>query len=299
VTVLNFAQICLLENNMLSYRHGFHAGNHADVLKHLIYQFVLKYMGKKDKPFSIVDTHAGAGAYTLSSDFAAKNKEYESGIAKLWQLSNAQMPESVADYVDAVRRFNVESEHSDLAVYPGSPWFALDNLPLEAKAFFHELHPADFDLLREFVRTNRYRKVIKGDGFAESVGLFPPPSKRGVAIIDPPYEMKEDYKRVTEYVTQMWKRFSSGVFLIWYPVVDRYRIDKMEQALINSGVRNVQQFELNISDDTEERGMTGSGMIVVNPPWTLKAEMETVLPYLTNTLTGDQGYWRIEQLVDE
>ena len=284
---------------MLSYRHGFHAGNHADVLKHLIYQYVLSYLGKKDKPFSIVDTHAGAGAYALSSDFSSKNKEYESGIGKLWSKSSAELPESVANYVDAVRRFNLESESNDLAFYPGSPWFALDKLPLEAKAFFHELHPADFELLREFVRTNRYRKVIKGDGFVESVGLFPPPSKRGVVIIDPPYELKEDYKRVTEYVKQMWKRFSSGVFLIWYPVVDRYRIDKLEKDLVASGVKNIQQYELNIEPDSEEMGMTGSGMIVINAPWTLKSDMEQVLPFLVNELANGKGNARIEQLVEE
>ena len=284
---------------MLSYRHGFHAGNHADVLKHLIYQYVLGYMGQKGKPYNVVDTHAGAGAYTLASDFSAKNKEYETGIAKLWSLPNSDMPESVVKYVDAIRRFNSEHDSTDLNLYPGSPWFALDNLALEAKGFFHELHPADFELLREFVRTNRYRKVIKGDGFVESVGLFPPPSKRGVVIIDPPYELKEDYQRVTQYVTQMWKRFSSGVMLIWYPVVQRQRIDRMEKALINSGIKNIQQFELNISDDTEEKGMTGSGMIVINPPWTLKQEMDNVLPYLVKTLTNGQGNYRNNQLVEE
>ena len=284
---------------MLSYRHGFHAGNHADVLKHLIYQYVLSYMGKKDKPFSIIDTHAGAGAYTLASDFAVKNKEFETGISKLWQLSPENMPESVVDYVSAVKRFNNESESSELSYYPGSPWFALDKLPLEAKAFFHELHPADFELLRDFVKTNRYRKVIKGDGFVESVGLLPPPSKRGVVIIDPPYELKEDYQRVVKYVTQMWKRFSSGVFMIWYPVVDRHRIDKIEQSLINSGVRNIQLFELNVTNDSEERGMTGSGMIIVNAPWTLQQDMQQVLPYLVDTLTSGKGNNRIVQLVEE
>ncbi|MDU0113756.1 23S rRNA (adenine(2030)-N(6))-methyltransferase RlmJ [Psychrosphaera aquimarina] len=284
---------------MLSYRHGFHAGNHADVLKHLIYQYVLSYMSQKDKPFSIVDTHAGAGAYKLADEFAAKNKEYETGINKLWHAETEGMPESVKNYVDAVRRFNIESECTELDVYPGSPWFALDQIPLEGKTFFHELHPADFELLRQFVRTNRYRKAIKGDGFSESIGLFPPPSKRGVVIVDPPYEMKEDYQRVVEYIETMYKRFSGGVYMIWYPVVDRYRINKMEQQLIKSGIKNMQLFELNVSADTEERGMTGSGMILINPPWTLKAEMETVLPYLVSTLTNNEGDFRIEQLVDE
>jgi len=284
---------------MLSYRHGFHAGNHADVIKHLIYQYVLQYMGKKNKPYSIIDTHSGAGAYKLADNFADKNKEYETGIAKLWTANDA--PESVQSYVEAVKRFNQDSDQGSeqLAVYPGSPWFALDELPLEGKAFFHELHPSDFELLRQFVRTNRYRKAILGDGYKESVGLFPPPSKRGVVIVDPPYELKDDYQKVVSYLGQMWKRFSSGVYLLWYPVVDRYRIDQLEQELQQSGIKNIQLFELNVEADKEEKGMTGSGMIVINPPWTLKQEMETVLPYLVEKLTNGYGNYRIEQLVNE
>lgn len=289
--------LSLCECFMLSYRHGFHAGNHADVIKHLIYQYVLSYMGKKNKPFSIIDTHSGAGAYKLEDGFADKNKEYETGIGKLWQQTQA--PESVLNYIDAVKRFNKENDSATLSLYPGSPWFALDAMPLEGKAFFHELHPSDFDLLRQFVRTNRYRKAIHGDGYKESVGLFPPPSKRGVVIVDPPYELKDDYHKVVDYLQQMWKRFSSGVYMLWYPVVDRERIEKMEQQLVKSGISNIQLFELSIEADTDERGMTGSGMILINPPWTLKQEMEQVLPYLVNTLAPETGHYRIEQLVNE
>jgi len=284
---------------MLSYRHGFHAGNHADVLKHLVYQFVLSYMGQKDKPFSIVDTHAGAGAYQLDSEFSSKNKEYDTGIGKLWQLPAEGMPEAVKNYVDAVRRFNIEHEHHDLALYPGSPWFAMDALPLEGKAFFHELHPTDFELLRQFVRTNRYRKVINEDGFVASIGLLPPPSKRGVTIIDPPYEIKDDYQRVVAYAQASYKRFSNGVTLIWYPVVERSRIVEIERALENSKLKNIQLFEFNVAPDSEQRGMTGSGMIVINPPWTLKKTMDRVLPYLIETLSPDEGWSRSIQLVDE
>ena len=284
---------------MLSYRHGFHAGNHADVLKHAVYLYVLKYMAKKSKPFSIIDTHAGAGAYSLDNDFSQKNKEFETGIGPLWALPSTELPEPVRNYVDAVRRFNAESDAVDLSVYPGSPWFALDQVPLEGKAFFHELHPADFELLRNFVRTNRYRKVIKGDGFKESVGLFPPPSKRGVAIIDPPYELKEDYQRVVDYVSEMHKRFNSGVYMIWYPVVERTRIDEIETQLKRSGIRNVQVLELNVQADTEEKGMTGSGMIVINPPYTLLEDFKSVMPFLTDLLGQKGAFWRAEQLVEE
>jgi 23S rRNA (adenine2030-N6)-methyltransferase len=307
---------------MLSYRHGFHAGNHADVLKHIVYQQVLKYLGKKNKPYSVIDTHAGAGAYTLTDEFGQKNKEYESGIGALWNLPSESLPAEVAEYVDAVKRFQTEDESNKgvaveaaelklestttsvsmddgPVVYPGSPWFALDTLPLEGKAFFHELHSTDFELLRKFARTNRYRKAIHGDGFVESVGLFPPASRRGAAIIDPSYEIKDDYQRVVDYIETMYKRFNSGVYMIWYPVVDRYRIDQMEKGLVKAGVRDVQLYELNVAADTEERGMTGSGMIVINAPFTLKQQMATVLPFLTNNLAGQDGFFRLEQLVEE
>ena len=284
---------------MLSYRHGFHAGNHADVLKHLVYQFILKYMGQKNKPFNVVDTHAGAGAYKLSDDFSQKTMEFETGIGALWSLDKQQMPEPVREYVEAVDRFNREHDSAELAFYPGSPWFALDALPLEGKAFFHELHPSDFDLMRQFVRTNRYRKAINDDGFVASMGLYPPASKRSVTIIDPPYELKEDYKRVVDYAKAVNKRFKSGVIAIWYPVVDRYRIDQMESELAASGIRNVQLFELSVTQDTDEKGMTGSGMIVINPPWTLKTTMQEVLPYLVKELAPSTGHFRNVQLVEE
>ena len=294
---VNWAFFQAMRIIMLSYRHGFHAGNHADVIKHLIYQYVLDYMAKKSKPFSIIDTHSGAGAYKLADTFADKNKEYETGIEKLWDVTTA--PEPVLNYIAAVKHFNQESDSSELSVYPGSPWFALKALPLESKAFFHELHPADFDLLREFVRTNRYRKAIKGDGYVESIGLFPPPSKRGVVLVDPPYELKDDYHKVVDYFKQMHKRFSSGVYMLWYPVVDRERINQLERSFERSGIKNIQLFELNVKGDSAEKGMTGSGMIVINPPWTLKQEMEHVLPFLKKTLANSDGFYRIEQLVDE
>lgn len=284
---------------MLSYRHGFHAGNHADVLKHLIYHFVLQYMGEKDKPYIVVDTHAGAGAYKLEDEYAQKNKEFETGIGPLWRSEESEMPKPVQGYLEAVRRFNIEAGETELNVYPGSPWFALQQLPLEGKGFFHELHPTDFDQLRQFIRPNRYRKAIKGDGFVESVGLFPPAQKRGVVIIDPPYEIKDDYQRVVEYVKTVYKRFQGAVILIWYPVVERYRINQMEQAFQKSKVRNIALYEFSVALDTTEKGMTGSGMIVINPPWKLAAAMAPVMPYLAKTLPGQDNWYRIEQLVDE
>lgn len=284
---------------MLSYRHGFHAGNHADVLKHLIYNFVLQYMGEKDRPYIVVDTHAGAGGYKLEDEFAQKNKEFETGIGPLWQADPSQMPGPVKSYVQAIKQFNSESNAEQLEVYPGSPWFALHHLPLEGKGFFHELHPTDFDRLRDFIRPNRYRKAINGDGYVASVGLFPPAQKRGVVIVDPPYEIKDDYQKVVEYVKTVQKRFKGAVILIWYPVVERYRIDGIEQGLTKSGVKNIAIYELNVAPDSDVRGMTGSGMIVINQPWTLPKAMEPVMPYLVNTLPGTNSWFRMLQLVEE
>ena len=153
--------------------------------------------------------------------------------------------------------------------------------------------------MEQFVRPNRYRKTINKDGFVASIGLFPPPSKRGVTIIDPPYEIKDDYDRVVSYVKNSHKRFASGVILVWYPVVDRYRIDKMESALVASGVKNIQLYELNVDADTEQKGMTGSGMIVINPPWTLAATMQEALPFLVKQLSPENGWSRQLQLVEE
>ncbi|MEI6542971.1 MAG: 23S rRNA (adenine(2030)-N(6))-methyltransferase RlmJ [Methylococcales bacterium] len=279
---------------MLSYRHSFHAGNFADVLKHIILIKILEHLAKKDKPFCCIDTHAGPGDYKLNSDFALKNKEFENGIGRLWHCSN--MPEPVATYVNIVKQFNSTEQLID---YPGSPLIAKQFLRANDRLLLHELHSTEIQLLKAVVKDKRI-KVFHNDGLKHSLGLLPPKEHRGLVLIDPSYEVKSDYQSVVESLIQMVKRFAIGTYALWYPVVDRKRNKQLEQAIKNSGIKNILLFELGINADTEEHGMTASGMIVVNPPWTLAEEMKQTLVWLVDKL-GNEGlsHYRVEILASE
>lgn len=280
---------------MLSYRHGFHAGNFADVLKHMVLIQVLDYMKQKEKSIRIIDTHAGAGVYKLNGAQAQKNREFENGISRLWSLN--QTPAAVTRYTDLVRDLN---EHGQLQIYPGSPLLVRKLMREQDRLFLHELHPADFQFLRDCMRDHKNIKVVNEDGFAGLQALLPPPDRRALVLLDPSYEVKSDYQHLIKQVVQAHKRFSTGTFAIWYPVVLRQRIDEMELALQKSGIKNIQLMELGLQPDNPEHGMTSSGMIVINPPWTLWGEMEEALPWLADQLgESGQGFYRLEQLVAE
>ena len=279
---------------MLSYRHSYHAGNFADVLKHLILAESLGYLGLKNKPYCYLDTHSGCSAYSLSSPQALKTLEFEGGIGKLWQRTD--LPEALQGYVSLVQQFNQQDK---LESYPGSPWFAQQLMSRADRLFLCELHPNENELLRQNMRGDRRVKVRQEDGLQALVSLMPPKEKRGLVLIDPSYEIKSDYQAVVKAVKAAHKRFATGTYAIWYPVVERARIDEMERQLKESGIRNIQLFELGIQAD-QQAGMTASGMILINPPWTLMATMQHCLPLLVDALAAKEiGFYRAEQLVAE
>ena len=262
---------------MLSYRHSFHAGNFADVLKHIVQVEILDYLGQKDKVFDYIDTHSGAGLFNLNSEHATKLGEYLNGIAK---LNENDFPE-LREYFRAIK---AQNDSSQLEFYPGSPVIAQHLLRNEDKAWLYELHPTDFELPSENIRQSRRVKVKQGDGFEGMLSVVPPISRRALVLIDPPYEIKTDYDKVFKTVAKAYQKFPTGTYAIWYPVVDRHRIDKLEKSFVNSGIKDIVRFELGLSADTAERGMSSSGMIVINPPWTLKSKMENLLPKLVQAL---------------
>ncbi|CAM4084297.1 23S rRNA (adenine(2030)-N(6))-methyltransferase RlmJ [Pseudoalteromonas byunsanensis] len=278
---------------MLSYRHSFHAGNPADILKHLVLSQVLEYMTRKESGFDYIDTHSGAGLFELNSADAQKTQEYLDGIAKLWDYQGDNV--ALRDYVELIKSFN----DNTLSFYPGSPKIAEHYLRRQDKGWFFELHPKDLALLEQNMKGKKSLRVRGEDGFKGLQALVPPASKRAVVLMDPPYEIKTDYQQAVTMIAKAHKRFSSGTYMIWYPVVSRSRIDLLEQTLIDSGIRNIQLFELATEQDTEQHGMTASGMIVINPPWTLKKSLDEVLPELVKYLSRAGGFYRSEQLVDE
>jgi len=279
---------------MLSYRHAFHAGNHADVLKHLIEIQLLRYLAQKDKPFWFIDTHAGAGGYSLDSGYAAQNTEYETGIALLWDRD--VLPEPLADYVALVKNFNPDGQ---LKLYPGSPLIALELLRKQDKMRLFELHPAEFEALQSLFRSDRRVKVEQEDGFRALPSLLPPAQRRALVLIDPSYEVKQDYATVVTALQAAWRRFPTGIYLLWYPVVRRASIDRLERDLEASGMRDVLLAELSVAP-AGRGGMQTSGLIIVNPPWTLKPQLPALLQFLAGTLGLEgQGSYRVEALVEE
>lgn len=279
---------------MLSYRHAFHAGNFADVLKHVVLIEMLQYLAQKEKPFCVIDTHAGAGKYALDSDFALKTHEFESGISKL--LARDDLPPSVKNYVQLQQRFN----SGQFKTYAGSPLLIKQLLRAKDRLCLFELHSNEFGILKTNMKTDKRVFCEKADGLKDSLRFLPPVEKRGLVLIDPSYEIKSDYVEVVKTLIQMHKRFATGTYALWYPVIERGRNEALETAFKKSGILNVQLFELGIAPDNSGRGMNASGMILINPPWNLADTMKTVLPYLAKILgENDAGNFRIETLVAE
>ena len=279
---------------MLSYRHSFHAGNHADVLKHLVLTLILDSLKQKEKGFFYLDTHSGVGRYSLLSAEAEKTGEYLEGIARLWERDD--LPEEVARYVAEVKQIN----KGKLRFYAGSPLLAVQQLREQDRALLTELHPNDFPLLRnEFAKQSNV-VTKRENGFQQLKSALPPKEKRGLILIDPPYELKEDYELVVKAITEGYKRFATGVYAIWYPVVLRQHTKRIVKGLEATGIRKILQIELAVRPDSDQRGMTASGMIVINPPWQLESQMKKVLPYLTNVLVPEgTGSWSVNWITPE
>ena len=280
---------------MLGYQHGYHAGNFADVLKHIVLIEVLNYLKRKETALCYIDTHAGRGIYRLEGPEAQKNKEYMTGIGRL--LERADPPGGVAPYVSTVREFNSGNQ---LNTYPGSPVIAAHLLRKQDRLFCYELHPREFRVLQEQLKADKRIKTYQNDGFNSSGGLLPPKERRGLVLIDPPYELKTDYQNVVSALQAFYKRFPGGCYLLWYPVVTRSLSRAMERALKTSGIKNMLLLELGVKPDAPGLGMTACGLIIVNPPWALADEMKALMPWLAETLgENQQGHYRIEQLVAE
>ncbi len=270
---------------MLSYRHSFHAGNHADVLKHFVLVQLLQYLNQKAKPYFVVDTHAGAGLYALDHSHAVKNAEYEEGIAKL--LASNNLPEPLKDYVQLVKRFN---PNGGLLHYPGSPLIAQALMRPDDRLRLFELHPADSKLLEQNFEHDRHVKIEPSDGFAGLKAYLPPPPRRALVLIDPPYEVKDDYKTVVNTLKDALKRFSTGTYAVWYPMLQREESQELPEKLKRLDITHWLHVGLQVTTPTPDGfGMHGSGLFIINPPWTLHATLKAVLPFLTKTLGQDDG----------
>ncbi len=270
---------------MLSYRHAFHAGNHADVLKHYVLGLVLAYTVQKDKPYWYIDTHAGAGMYSLREGYATQNAEFEEGISKL--ISAQNLPQPLADFVAQIQSFN----NGDLSLYPGSPSIAERYLRADDRMRLFELHPNDFKILSEnFSGLGKQIKIEMQNGFAGIKACLPPATRRAVVLIDPPYEDKQDYQYVVNCIRDSLKRFPTGTYMVWYPILQREEPDAMIVSLKALNVPDWLHVTMSIhAPSAEGFGMHGSGLFIINPPWTLPKTLAETMPVLTALLALDDS----------
>lgn len=298
---------------MFSYRHAFHAGNHADVLKHAILVHLLEHFNLKDSPYWVVDTHAGAGIYDLSGEWASgkskagagsrkgaytseetfdeglqRKPESADGVSRL--LTGEKCPILVSHYLKALEAFNPQG---GLRFYPGSPWLALQAMRGRDRLRLFELHPTEIEVLHQNLAQHprgrsRQVMIMQADGFEGIKALLPPPTRRGLVLIDPSYEDKLDYRHTLTAVQEGLKRFETGSFAVWYPLVSRKEVSMLTRALEQLDAVWVHATLQVKRPSSDGHGMFGSGMFIVNPPWTLHDRLLEALPWMTATLGQDE-----------
>ncbi len=269
---------------MLSYRHAFHAGNHADVLKHAVQISILDYLNQKDKPWWYIDSHSGAGLYDLQSDYALKNAEFKSGVARVWQ--HQDLPEMLQHYAEIVRELNPDGI---LKLYPGSPCCAHQTTRPDDRLRLFELHPTDLRLLSQnFGGAGRRVRIEAIDGYAGLKSVLPPLTRRALVLIDPSYELKTDYQATVNAVKDSLVRFAEGTYVIWYPLLQTNDARQLIQQFKALQAKSWLNVSLSVQKPSERGfGMHGSGLFIMNPPWTLPRQLNESMPWLVKTLDQD------------
>ncbi|KTD73569.1 23S rRNA (adenine(2030)-N(6))-methyltransferase RlmJ [Legionella tucsonensis] len=257
---------------MLSYQHGYHAGNFADIIKHIALTCLLDYLKLKDKPIFYLETHSGKGLYDLKNKQAEKTGEYKQGIQPIW-LDRNSLPSVFQNYLQLIDQLNPTGA---LRYYPGSPVFAINMLRMQDRMYFCELHPREFEAINLLPRLNKKVHFSNTDGIVAMNALLPPPEKRGLIFIDPSFEVKEEYKEIPLSIRHAYSRFATGVFCLWYPLANKRLTDKLHRGMKEIRAKNALHIEFNLTGAPME-GMSGCGLWIINPPFTLAEEMKTVL----------------------
>lgn len=274
----------------MNYRHIYHAGNFADVVKHAVLALVIERLKLKDAAFRVIDTHAGLGIYDLDADEAQRTGEWVGGIGRLFGPSAAPIPAAqaalLAPYLGAV----VECNPSGAPVhYPGSPKIARALLRPQDTLVVNELHSEDAAELRRVFARDAQVKVMELDGWVALKALLPPKERRGVVLIDPPFEVPGEHGRLVEALRQAVKRFATGVYMLWYPIKDRAQTERFKKDLKASGLAKLLTVELSIRPDGEGSGLGGTGLAIHNPPYGLEADLSVIMPFLRDLLAVDRG----------
>ena len=285
----------------MNYRHHFHAGNFADVMKHVLLLQILTRLNQKDKPYRYIDTHGGAGKYDLSTSEAQKSGEFLNGIHRLVKLDDSikrNAPEGVQQYLKIVEKMR---EGSGKGAYPGSPWFALEGMREIDKATIFEMQRDVFQQLYYNVRDKR-AGLHERDAYEGLFGVIPPKEKRGLVMIDPPYEVeRKDFPQLVDLIATAYKKWPTGVFAIWYPIKDRAMIERFEKKMIKTGIRRQLICEVCVWPDDTPVGLNGCGLLVINPPWKFSEDADEALQWLFPHLRMQEigGHAAVRWLVGE
>jgi 23S rRNA (adenine2030-N6)-methyltransferase len=278
----------------MNYRHAFHAGNHADVFKHLTLSRLLALTARKDAPLAYLDSHAGIGLYDLAGDQASRTGEWLQGIARLWQAADA--PSATAGYLDVLRELNPNGE---LRYYPGSPELARRLTRPQDRLHLNEKHPEDGRLLKDNMAADPRVAVHLGEGWLVPRALLPTREKRVVLLIDPPFEQADELARCVQALNEAHARVRQTIVVIWYPIKDERQLKRFYQDLARSSAPKLLRAELLVHPADEAGRLNGSGLAISNPPWGLEEELRELLPWLAGLLGQSQGGWRLDWLVEE
>lgn len=277
----------------MNYRHGFHAGSFTDVCKHLVLLTLIDYLTKKDAPFLYLETHAGRGYYGLTSEMAQKTKEYQGGIELIVQQDT--MPAAVSRYVACVRQINQDLSGFSalpLAYYPGSPLFAREMIRHQDEMILSELHREEYQVLKEYFHRDPRVHIHLQDGYQGLKAFLPPRARRGLVLIDPPYEEANELNRIVEQLSIALKKFQTGIYAVWYPIKDMDSINRWYKKLKTLIQQPMLVAELTIYPNSIATRLNGCGMLIVNPPWQVDQAIADYYPWLWQTLSPDQqgGY---------
>lgn len=272
----------------MNYRHAFHAGNFADVFKHAVLARLIEYLKRKEGAFRVVDTHAGIGRYDLQASEAIRTGEWQGGIARLMAARFKPDVDALLEpYRSAVDALNPDGE---LRFYPGSPLVTRHLLRRQDRLSALELHPQDAETLRTLLAGDHQARVIELDGWLAMGAHLPPKEKRGVVLVDPPFEQPGEFERMAEGLAIAHRRWPGGIYAFWYPIKDLAAVERYRASLQDLGIAKILDTWLTIrGDSSEEPGLIGSGMIIINPPFTLENDLATLLPALCDCLALDKG----------
>jgi 23S rRNA (adenine2030-N6)-methyltransferase len=278
----------------MNYRHAFHAGNHADVLKHYVLSRLIALLSRKEAPFAYLDSHAGVGLYDLQGDQASRTGEWLQGIDRLWQAED--VPDPLLDYLEVIRAMNPDGV---LRHYPGSPELARILSREQDRLHLNEKHPEDGRLLKENMHGDRRVAVHLGEGWHVPRALLPTREKRALLLIDPPFEQADELERCVQALNDAIGRMRQAVVAIWYPIKDLNQLKRFYRDLQKSPAPKLLRIELYVQAADDAQRLNGSGLVISNPPWGLEDELKQVLPWLTSLLLQGQAGWRMDWLIEE